>query len=110
MKSTSQPIGIFDSGVGGLTVLQALRERMPGEQYLYLGDTARLPYGTKTESTVRRYALNAATHLIGHGDRRPQPRIGRQSPDRHMRGNTRHQDVLEPIGKGFLRGESLANP
>jgi glutamate racemase len=67
VKSTSQPIGIFDSGVGGLTVLQALRERMPGEQYLYLGDTARLPYGTKTESTVRRYALNAATHLIGHG-------------------------------------------
>lgn len=63
MSITSGPIGIFDSGVGGLTVLKALRERMPGEQYLYLGDTARLPYGTKTSDTVRRYALNAAAHL-----------------------------------------------
>jgi glutamate racemase len=63
MKPTSNPIGIFDSGVGGLTVLRALRERMPDEQYLYLGDTARLPYGTKTSDTVRRYALNAAAHL-----------------------------------------------
>ena len=63
MQANSGPIGIFDSGVGGLTVLKALRERMPGEQYLYLGDTARLPYGTKTSDTVRRYALNAAAHL-----------------------------------------------
>jgi len=63
MQVNSGPIGIFDSGVGGLTVLKALRERMPGEQYLYLGDTARLPYGTKTSDTVRRYALNAAAHL-----------------------------------------------
>jgi len=60
------PIGIFDSGVGGLTVLKAMRERMPGEQYIYLGDTARLPYGTKTSGTVRRYALNAAAHLNHH--------------------------------------------
>jgi len=66
MKSPSSPIGIFDSGVGGLTVLKALRERMPDEQYLYLGDTARLPYGTKTSDTVRRYALNAAAHLNRH--------------------------------------------
>jgi glutamate racemase len=66
ISTASCPIGIFDSGVGGLTVLQALSERMPGEQYLYLGDTARLPYGTKTETTVRRYALNAAAHLVRH--------------------------------------------
>jgi glutamate racemase len=66
MTVTSGPIGIFDSGVGGLTVLKALRERMPDEQYIYLGDTARLPYGTKTEDTVRRYALNAAAHLNRH--------------------------------------------
>jgi len=64
MKSTSSPIGIFDSGVGGLTVLKALRERIPDEEYLYLGDTARLPYGTKSSDTVRRYALNVAAHLI----------------------------------------------
>jgi glutamate racemase len=63
MQINSGPIGIFDSGVGGLTVLKAMRERIPDEQYIYLGDTARLPYGTKTSDTVRRYALNAAAHL-----------------------------------------------
>jgi glutamate racemase len=60
-------IGIFDSGVGGLTVLRALRQRLPGEDFLYLGDTARLPYGTKSAATVERYAVNAAAHLAGHG-------------------------------------------
>ena len=59
-------IGIFDSGVVGLTVLQALRRRIPVADYLYLGDTARLPYGSKSPSTVRRYALNAADHLSRH--------------------------------------------
>lgn len=61
------PIGIFDSGVGGLTVLDALRRRLPGEDFLYLGDTARLPYGTKSAATVTRYALNAAAHLASAG-------------------------------------------
>lgn len=60
-------IGIFDSGVGGLTVLGALRERLPAEDYVYLGDTARLPYGTKSAATVQRYAVNSATHLQNHG-------------------------------------------
>lgn len=60
-------IGIFDSGVGGLTVLGALRRRLPGEDYVYLGDTARLPYGTKSAATVQRYAVNAAGHLADHG-------------------------------------------
>lgn len=62
-----RPIGIFDSGVGGLTVLKALNERLPGERFLYLGDTARLPYGSKSAATVRRYALNAAAHLVARG-------------------------------------------
>jgi glutamate racemase len=57
------PIGIFDSGVGGLTVLDALRRRLPGESFIYLGDTARLPYGTKSATTVQRYAVKAANHL-----------------------------------------------
>ena len=57
------PIGIFDSGMGGLTVMRALMQRLPGEQFLYLGDTARLPYGTKSGETVRRYALQAAQAL-----------------------------------------------
>lgn len=61
------PVGMFDSGVGGLTVLKALRERMPCEEILYLGDTARLPYGTKSPQTVTRYALQATARLVGRG-------------------------------------------
>lgn len=57
----TRPIGVFDSGVGGLTVLRALRERLPSESLVYLGDTARVPYGTKSAGVVTRYAqLNAA--------------------------------------------------
>ena len=66
MTVSPQPIGIFDSGVGGLTVLKALRERLPSEHYLYLGDTARLPYGTKTAATVRRYARAAIKAAKGN--------------------------------------------
>lgn len=61
------PIGIFDSGIGGLTVLSALREVMPQEPMLYLGDTARLPYGTKSSETVCHYALNACDVLVEQG-------------------------------------------
>ena len=61
------PIGVFDSGVGGLTVLKALAAEMPGEQYIYLGDTARLPYGTKSAETVVRYALQASESLGTYG-------------------------------------------
>jgi glutamate racemase len=63
----SRPIGVFDSGVGGLTVLRALRQELPREQFIYLGDTARLPYGTKSAETVVRYALQAADALVGRG-------------------------------------------
>jgi len=62
-----RPIGVFDSGVGGLTVLRALMETLPGEDYLYLGDTARLPYGTKSRSSVARYALQCTRHLVDQG-------------------------------------------
>ncbi|MFW5489553.1 MAG: glutamate racemase [Desulfovibrio sp.] len=61
------PIGVFDSGVGGLTVLSALQQRLPGESFLYLGDTARVPYGTKTPQSVSRYALQATRHLVERG-------------------------------------------
>jgi glutamate racemase len=57
-------IGIFDSGIGGLTVMRALAARLPDEEFIYLGDTARLPYGTKSGDTVTRYALQAAGALI----------------------------------------------
>lgn len=60
---TSKPVGIFDSGVGGLTVLKALLERLPDEDFVYLGDTARLPYGTKSAASILRYARQAARHL-----------------------------------------------
>jgi len=61
------PIGIFDSGVGGLTVLAALRRRLPAEHLLYLGDTARVPYGTKSPESVQRYASHAAGWLTARG-------------------------------------------
>ena len=61
------PIGIFDSGVGGLTVYRALHERLPNERFVYLGDTARVPYGTKSLSTVERYAIENAKFLEAHG-------------------------------------------
>lgn len=58
------PIGVFDSGVGGLSVLHALRKAMPAQDFVYLGDTARLPYGTKSAETVVRYSLQCAAALI----------------------------------------------
>ncbi len=61
------PIGIFDSGIGGLTVLRALHARLPAESFLYLGDTARVPYGTKSPETVIRYSLRVADHLVRGG-------------------------------------------
>ena len=61
------PIGIFDSGVGGLTVYRALHEHLPNERFVYLGDTARVPYGTKSLSTVERYAVENAGFLAAHG-------------------------------------------
>jgi glutamate racemase len=61
------PIGVFDSGVGGLTVLRALEEALPHESFLYLGDTARLPYGTKSPASVARYATQCAGLLVGRG-------------------------------------------
>jgi glutamate racemase len=60
-------IGVFDSGFGGLTVLKALLELIPNADYLYFGDTARLPYGSKSVETVARYAVEAAHYLESHG-------------------------------------------
>ena len=63
----NSPIGVFDSGVGGLTVLKALVAQLPRERFVYLGDTARLPYGTKSPETVVRYALQAGEALADYG-------------------------------------------
>lgn len=61
------PIGVFDSGVGGLTVLRALTARLPNEETVYLGDSARVPYGTRSAEVVTRYALLSARHLAARG-------------------------------------------
>ncbi len=67
--SAKTTIGVFDSGFGGLTVLKALLEAIPGADYLYFGDTARLPYGSKSVETVAKYAVEAAHFLEDHGAR-----------------------------------------
>lgn len=67
MTARRPTIGVFDSGFGGLTVLKALLELIPAADYLYFGDTARLPYGSKSVETVARYAVEAAHFLEWHG-------------------------------------------
>ncbi len=61
------PIGIFDSGIGGLTVTRAIYERLPDESTIYFGDTARVPYGPKSPETVRRYSLEILHWLLSQG-------------------------------------------
>jgi glutamate racemase len=67
MMKRRPTIGVFDSGFGGLTVLKALLELIPDAEYIYFGDTARLPYGSKSVETVARYAVEAAHYLEGQG-------------------------------------------
>lgn len=67
IDSQRRPIGVFDSGVGGLTVVRALRARLPGEDVVYLGDTARVPYGSKSPRTVERYSLTCQAFLLERG-------------------------------------------
>src|SRR5437870_7325182 len=65
--SSDRPIGAFDSGVGGLTVVQSIRELLPTEDILYLGDTARVPYGNKSPETIIRYSRENVSYLRGCG-------------------------------------------
>lgn len=64
MGNDNRPIGIFDSGIGGLTVFSAIREKIPDESLIYLGDTARVPYGTKSAETIIKYAGQNANFLM----------------------------------------------
>ena len=66
-SKTGPTIGVFDSGFGGLTVLRALLPLIPGASYLYLGDTARLPYGAKSQQTIARYAVSSSAFLVDEG-------------------------------------------
>lgn len=63
----NRPIGVFDSGLGGLTAVRELLARLPHEQLIYFGDTGRVPYGTRTAATIRRYAQQDCRFLLGHG-------------------------------------------
>jgi glutamate racemase len=63
------PVAVFDSGVGGLTVLHELLVSLPSEDYLYLGDTARLPYGNRTPEELRRFSIEIADHLLEEGSK-----------------------------------------
>lgn len=65
--SDKRPIAVFDSGIGGLTVVSALRRELPGEHIVYLGDTARVPYGGKSRATIERYSEEIASLLVGEG-------------------------------------------
>ena len=65
MKKITAPIGVFDSGIGGLSVLKQLHRFLPSENYVYLGDTARVPYGNKSDATVKQYAEDCTKFLLG---------------------------------------------
>lgn len=65
-RPQKRPIGVFDSGIGGLTVLKALQHHFPSESFIYIGDTARLPYGTKSPETVARYSESLTREVIKH--------------------------------------------
>ncbi len=62
----SDPIGIFDSGIGGLTVAQAVKKRLPGENLIYFGDTAHLPYGDKSTAAIQAYSIKICDDLLQH--------------------------------------------
>ena len=66
-QNTYKPIGVFDSGFGGLTVLKEIVKEMPQYDYLYLGDNARAPYGSRSFETVYEYTLECVTHLFEMG-------------------------------------------
>jgi glutamate racemase len=67
LRPADRAIGVFDSGIGGLTVLRALVEQLPNEDFIYLGDTARLPYGTKTDEIIIRYSRENTEFLLAKG-------------------------------------------
>src|SRR5579862_4217407 len=114
-------IGVFDSGVGGLTVVRALRRALPGEDIIYLGDTARVPYGNKSPRTVEKYSLACQRFLLDRGvklvliacntasanalpalrDASPVPVIGAVEPGAHAAlaaTRNRHVGVIGTLG------------
>ncbi|MEK6253565.1 MAG: glutamate racemase, partial [Gemmatimonadales bacterium] len=109
-NAASAPIGVFDSGLGGLTVLRAIRERLPGEGTVYLGDTARVPYGPKAAETIRRYALEATDFLVGKGVKAVvvacNTATARALPDVEARAGVPVLGVVEPGGRAAASASS----
>ncbi len=68
MQDNSRPIGIFDSGLGGLSAVREIRMLLPAEDLIYFGDTGRVPYGTRSRDTIRRYAAQDIRFLLSHAD------------------------------------------
>ena len=99
----SAPIGVFDSGLGGLTVLQEIRKRLPFEGTVYLGDTARVPYGPKAAETIRRYAVEATDFLVGQGVKAVvvacNTATARALPEVEARAGVPVLGVVEPGGR-----------
>jgi len=120
MSDADRAIGVFDSGVGGLTVVRALRRELPGEHIVYLGDTARLPYGAKSPTTVLRYSLQSASSCSAAASSSSSSRATRRarrrcrissascrsrcsaSSARRRRGSGRHPHRAHPAFIGTL--------
>ena len=86
------PIGIFDSGFGGLTIFKGIRELLPAYDYVYLGDNARTPYGNRSFEAVLRFTLEGVDHLFGHG-----------CPLVVIACNTASAKALRSVQQGYLR-------
>ena len=95
-----QPVGVFDSGVGGLTVLHELLVSLPSEDYLYLGDTARFPYGERTQDELRAFSIEIAEHLLAAGAKllviacNSASAAAVEAVERHLRASSRDVDVI----------------
>ena len=103
VRPPSAPIGVFDSGLGGLTVLREIRKRLPLEGTVYLGDTARVPYGPKAAETIRRYAIEATDFLVAKGVKAVvvacNTATARALPDVEARAGVPVLGVVEPGGR-----------
>jgi glutamate racemase len=97
---THQPVGVFDSGVGGLTVLHELLVSLPSEDYLYLGDTARFPYGERTSSELQAFSIEIADHLVAAGAKllviacNSASAAAVEAVERHLASRGRDVDVI----------------
>jgi glutamate racemase len=97
---SQQPVGVFDSGVGGLTVLHELLVSLPAEDYLYLGDTARFPYGDRTQRELEAFSIQIAEHLLGAGAKllviacNSASAAALEAVERHLRATGRDVDLI----------------